>query len=50
MIYCDSAATTPLNENVMIEMNKISSTVIGNPTSIHTVSYTQLTLPTSDLV
>ena len=35
MIYCDSAATTPLNENVMIEMNKISSTVFGNPSSIH---------------
>ena len=35
MIYCDSAATTPLNENVLVEMNKISSTVFGNPSSIH---------------
>ena len=35
MIYCDSAATTPLNENVIVEMNKISSTVFGNPSSIH---------------
>ena len=35
MIYCDSAATTPLNENVIDEMNKISSTVFGNPSSIH---------------
>ena len=35
MIYCDSAATTPLNKNVIDEMNKISSTVFGNPSSIH---------------
>ena len=35
MIYCDSAATTPLNENVIVEMNKISSRVFGNPSSIH---------------
>ena len=34
MIYCDSAATTPLNENVIVEMNKISSTVFGTPASI----------------
>ena len=35
MIYCDSAATTPLNENVIVEMNKISTRVFGNPSSIH---------------
>ena len=35
MIYCDNAATTPLDKDVIKEMNKISSSVFGNPSSIH---------------
>jgi len=35
MIYCDSAATTPLNKDVIDEMTKVSSSVFGNPSSIH---------------
>ena len=35
MIYCDSSATTPLNKNVLDEMTKVSSSVFGNPSSIH---------------
>ena len=35
MIYCDSAATTPLDKNVIKEMNLISSSIFGNPSSIH---------------
>ena len=35
MIYYDSAATTPLNMSVADEMNKISSSIFGNPSSIH---------------
>ena len=35
MIYCDNAATTPLDKDVIKEMNKISSSIFGNPSSIH---------------
>jgi len=35
MIYCDSAASTPLNEDVIAEMTAISSSIFGNPSSIH---------------
>lgn len=35
MIYCDSAASTPLDENVIAEMTAISSSIFGNPSSIH---------------
>ena len=35
MIYCDSAASTPLNEDVIAEMAEISSSIFGNPSSIH---------------
>jgi len=35
MIYCDSAASTPLDENVIAEMMAISSSIFGNPSSIH---------------
>ena len=35
MIYCDIAATTPLNKDVLDEMTKVSSSVFGNPSSIH---------------
>ena len=35
MIYCDSAASTPLNEDVIAEMTEISSSIFGNPSSIH---------------
>jgi len=35
MIYCDSAATTPLDKDVIKEMNLISTSIFGNPSSIH---------------
>lgn len=35
MIYCDSAATTPLDKDVIKEMNYISTSIFGNPSSIH---------------
>ena len=35
MIYCDSAASTPLDKNVIAEMTAISSSIFGNPSSIH---------------
>ena len=35
MIYCDSAATTPINKDVIKEMNMISTSIFGNPSSIH---------------
>ena len=35
MIYCDIAATTPLNKDVLDEMTKVSSSFFGNPSSIH---------------
>ena len=35
MIYCDSAASTPLDGNVIAEMTAISSSIFGNPSSIH---------------
>ena len=35
MIYCDSAATTPLDKDVIKEINYISTSVFGNPSSIH---------------
>ena len=35
MIYCDSAASTPLNEDVIAEMTEVSSSIFGNPSSIH---------------
>ena len=35
MIYCDNAATTPLNKDVLDEMTKVSSSIFGNPSSIH---------------
>ena len=35
IIYCDSAASTPLHKEVLKKMNDISSMAIGNPSSIH---------------
>ena len=35
MIYCDNAATTQINKEVIKEMISISSSVYGNPSSIH---------------
>jgi len=35
MIYCDSAATTPIDKDVIKEMNMISTSIFGNPSSIH---------------
>ena len=35
IIYCDSAASTPLHKEVLKKMNEISSMAIGNPSSIH---------------
>jgi len=35
VIYFDSAATTPINEDVVAEIMSISSSIFGNPSSIH---------------
>ena len=35
MIYCDSAATTPIDKDVIKEINMISTSIFGNPSSIH---------------
>ena len=35
MIYCDTAATTPLDPRVLEKMNDVLSEIYGNPSSIH---------------
>ena len=35
MIYFDSAATKPLDENVAAQLAQISKNIYGNPSSIH---------------
>jgi len=35
MIYCDSAASTPIDKQVAEEMNDLSLRTFGNPSSIH---------------
>ena len=34
-IYCDNAASTPLDKDILKKMNDISERTIGNPSSIH---------------
>ena len=37
ILYFDTAATTPIDKNVAILMNKINLENFGNPSSIHTI-------------
>ena len=53
-IYLDNAATTKVRDEIVDAMSTIIKNEYGNPSSTHSygrsVSYTHLTLPTSDLV
>ena len=56
-VYFDNAATTKVRDEVVDEISDVLKNCFGNPSSTHSygrtaksVSYTHLTLPTSDLV